>query len=207
MLRLCVLAATVLGIAALCAVFKGWIPWRGWIIGPVTRFESRSKGLPLRPVKHGDGWYFDFPHPHRAAGHVHYVQNFSIGNLWGVEAIRLRYRVDGDVTFCPQETPDKQASVSLMIQRPWDTWRKDFHRWFYRIDDLKPGVFDVTIPMENWVSVYGKKSGNNPVEFNDALQDTWNLALVFGGPSGLGHGVYATGPARFTLESLELVKE
>ena len=69
---------------------------------------------------------------------------------------------------------------------------------------LAEGEHTMTVPLlpEQWGGVYG---GQPAALFYEALRNADNVGLVFGSPSGRGHGVYATGPATFTLLSYEVV--
>ena len=44
-----------------------------------------------------------------------------------------------------------------------------------------------------------------PAQFADALANAERVGFVFGGGLSAGHGVYATGPARFHLLSFRIV--
>src|SRR5687767_1791399 len=62
-----------------------------WVIGPIIRGQSRSRGMPLHPSPGpGRGWHIDFP---QAPGSVHYV-TFRHGSLAGKSRIVMRYRVE-----------------------------------------------------------------------------------------------------------------
>ena len=65
---------------------------------------------------------------------------------------------------------------------------------------LAPGVHTVSIGTnEEWNAVVAWRRSENPAGFAAALADAGSVGFVFGSSSGLGHGVYATGPARFTI--------
>jgi hypothetical protein len=57
----------------------------------------------------------------------------------------------------------------------------------------------------NWISVMGKTAASNPQYFRDALAQTSQIGIAFGGPSGRAHGVYSSGPARFTLLEFRII--
>ena len=166
---------------------------------------EHSPGMPSRPVPDGDGWGFTFPtHP---GSHVHYVQNFDPPNLEPGKSIMVRFRVSNGV-FVPQEWPDEPATVSLLIQRKGDNWtargKMASYRWFSGQQvTLAEGEHTMTLPLDvaYWGDVFGGKA---PVLFSEALRHADNVGLVFGSPSGRGHGVYATGPATFTLLEFEV---
>ena len=166
---------------------------------------EHSPGMPSRPVPDGDGWGFTFPtHP---GSHVHYVQNFDPPYLEPGKSIRVRFRVSGQ-GFTAQEWPDEPATVSLLIQRKGDDWtargEMAAYRWYSKEQvKLADGEHTMTIPLDaaHWGGVYG---GQPAALFYEALRNADNIGLVFGSPSGRGHGVYATGPAAFTMLSYEV---
>ena len=179
-----------------------------WEIGPVIRGRNYSVGMPLRPEPSADGWFFDFPGPRRSDGHVHYVTR-TTGPLDRARGLRLRYRIDAarGTRFVPQEYPDSPPLLSLYIQRAGDDWRArgrtEFHRWYSpedRVVQIEPGEHELTILFdENWISVVGSDHARSPREFEDALSDAARIGFTLGSAGGRGHGVFATGPARFTV--------
>lgn len=189
-----------------------------WEIGPVIRGKNYSVGMPLHPVQgRGQSWSFDFPRAPDArgrGGHVHYV-TFAPGSLAGKTKIRVRYRIDAaqGVRFVPQEFPDRTAVMSLYFQRRGDTWtakgRYRFYRWYApnaAVQTIEPGVHEFTLALDDprWIAVMGGTSSTNPAKFRQALEQVSRVGLVFGSNGGRGHGVYATGPARFTLLSFHI---
>lgn len=179
-------------------------PKSGWHIGPEIRGENYSPGMPARPTPQGDGWHFDFPT--RPDHHVHYVALRPAPDLIGPHDLKVQFRVTGG-PFVPQEFPDRQATVSLLIQRKGDDWSAQgpmqSYRWFSKLaTPLEPGTYVMEVPLEveHWGDVNG---GQNEVAFLEALRHADNIALVFGSAGGRGHGVY--GPGRFEMLWLELV--
>ena len=51
----------------------------------------------------------------------------------------------------------------------------------------------------------GKTAGTNPAYFREALAQTSQIGIAFGGLTGRAHGVYSTGPARFTLLEFRII--
>ena len=98
-------------------------PVREWEIGPRIRGRNYSLGMPFHPKAADDGWFFDFPGPRRADGHVHYLTRRT-APLDTARGLRLRYRIDAapHTRFVPQESPDREATLSLFIQRAGDDW-------------------------------------------------------------------------------------
>ena len=110
------------------------------------------------------------------------------------------------VRFFGQEN-DGPGWLSLFIQQRGDNWsargRYETYRWYSpndRVTTLRPGVHTLSIGLEAaGNAVVAWKRSANPAAFEAALANAGNDGLVFGSSSGLGHGVYATGPARFTI--------
>ena len=187
-------------------------PAHVWEIGPINRGRNYSVGMPLTPAPAGYGWYFDFPYPDEAAGHVHYV-TFQPGPLIGKSKIVVRYRVDAawGARFVSRGAPGQPATVSLYLQRLGDNWSGrgpyEYFRWFAPMEGIQqiaPGVHEMTVSLRgaNWTSVQGRP---NRAAFEDALAETDRVGLLFGSLSVRGHGVYSTTPARFTLISFRIL--
>lgn len=177
-----------------------------WSIGPVIGGENYSYRMPpaMRPTE--DGASFDFPYSSAADGHVHYVTT-STRSLAGAQAITIRYRIDAapGTRFVPEEHPSETATLSLYFQRAGDRWtmRTPNYRWYVphgRDVPLRPGTHEVTVSLsEPWIAMAGGTSHAHARDFRAALAGAERIGFVFGSESGRGHGVYATGPARFTL--------
>lgn len=188
-------------------------PAEAWQIGPVIRGRNYSVGMPPGPDPAGSGWSFDFPFPDARAGHVHYV-TFRSGALAGASRIALRYRIEAapGVRFVPQEQPGETATVSLVIQQRGDNWSGrgpyEFYRWYApgrSVREIAPGEYEMVVGLdERWTSVGGRGNDEFPRGYRDALAATDQVGLVFGSTSRRGHGVFATGPARFTLLSFRI---
>lgn len=178
-----------------------------WSIGPVIRGRNYSVGMPPRLSQSRDGAKFAFPSPTPAAGHVHAV-TVPVGSLDGAKRITLTYRIDAapGVRFLGQEN-NGPGWLSLFIQQRGDNWtakgRYETYRWYSpndRIETLRPGVHTVSVGLdEEWNAVVAWKRSANPAAFQAALENAGSVGFVFGSSSGLGHGVYATGPATFTV--------
>lgn len=177
-----------------------------WEIGPIIRGENYSFRMPATLWPSRDGASFDFPYPHPSAGHVHYV-TAPARPLAGAERITIRYRIDAarGTRFVPEERPQETATLSLYFQRAGDRWtaRTPHHRWYApndKVVPLSPGTHEVTIGLdEDWIAMTGGSARSLPDAYARALAQTSRVGFVFGSPSLRGHGVYATGPARFTL--------
>ncbi|WP_120716045.1 hypothetical protein [Tsuneonella amylolytica] len=198
-------------VAALAAVVgtavAAQVPAEAWSIGPVIKGRNYSVGMPstLQPTR--DGPSFAFPGPSRANGHVHAV-TFPVRSLEGASRLTLTYRIDAapGTRFYGQENGGP-GWLSLFFQQRGDNWTArgpyETYRWYSpnnRISTLKPGTHTVTVDLdEEWNAVVAWKRSANPAAFNRALANADKVGFVFGSSSGLGHGVYATAPARFTI--------
>jgi hypothetical protein len=186
-------------------------PASSWEIGPNIRGKNYSVGMPRQPDAVRDGGVsFEFPGPD---GEVDALTT-SVGSLWGVSEITVRYRIDAarGTRFVSAETPDQAAAVSFYFQRGGDTWsargRYASYRWYvpgHAVIPLTPGERTVTVRLdEPWTNVNGIPNTQDPRGFQSALENSAQLGIAFGTASARSHGVYATGPARFTLLSLEM---
>lgn len=181
-----------------------------WEIGPDVRGRNYSVGMPLQPTPAGrTGWSFEFPYPHAGVGHVHAVTHRP-GPLTNASKIVMRYRIDAAprVRFAPQETPDQPATVSIYFQRYGDSWsgkrQFEFYRWYAPAQTVKQvarGEYEVTVSLSDpsWISVMGRPVSTNPRAFEAALAQADRIGIAFGSAGARAHGVYSTGPARFTL--------
>lgn len=188
---------------------------RNWEIGPVVRGRNSSVGMPPAPTALDRGWFFDFPYPDARAGHVNYVTT-GTGSLLGKSRIVMRYRIDAPrgVRLAPRESPGAPATLTLYLQRRGDNWsgrrQYEHYRWYAthanRVE-LSPGEHEISLPLDgrNWKSIVSATGDQAPAQFRDALANAERVGFVFGGGLSAGHGVYATGPARFTLLSFRII--
>lgn len=184
-----------------------------WQIGPIISGQNYSVNMPLTPSPTADGWSFDFPQPNKAAGHVHYL-TFVHGSLAGKTHIDITYRIDAaaGVQFYPTNFPGSPSMLTLYFQRRNDNWsgrgKFEAYRWWatFRTDTpLTPGTHTISVGLnENWTAVQTSSAASNPQGFRDAIQNAERVGFTFGGGDGYGHGVYATGPARFTVTSFQV---
>jgi hypothetical protein len=181
-----------------------------WEIGPLIRGKNYSVGMPVTPTPvRGGGWSFQFPYPNLAAGHVHYI-TYRHGPLTGKKRITMRYRIDAakGVKFTPREYPAEVAKLSLFFQRRGDTWtaKRKYaqYRWYAPSNTMVPiaaGTYTLSVALDNpdWVPVMGGTARDYPDGLAGAIADTERVGFVMGSDSTRGHGVFATGPAKFTL--------
>jgi hypothetical protein len=187
-------------------------PAEAWEIGPIVRGKNYSVGMPARPSAGPEGsLVIDFPAA--GLGEVDALTT-GVGPLAGARNITLRYRVDAAprTRFIAVETQNEPATVSLYFQQAGDNWsgrgRFASYRWYAparAVIPLAPGLHTVTVKLdEAWTNVNGQANSSVPEGFSAALRNTATLGLAFGSPSRRSHGVYATGPARFTLLGLDI---
>lgn len=187
-----------------------------WEIGPDVRGRNYSVGMPLKPKQlPRGGWSFDFPYPTASVGHVHAV-TLDSGSLANASKITMRYRIDAarGVRFAPQEVPDEPATVSLYFQRKGDNWsgrrQFEFYRWYAppaSVLQIAPGEYEMSVSFNdpNWGSVQGQRVQSNPAAFEAALIQTGKIGIAFGSSGLRSHGVYSTGPAKFTLLAFRII--
>ena len=196
---------------------------QAWEIGPITSSgRNYSVNMPLNPSAHpGGGWYFDIPYPTAEAGHVHYV-TFKHGSLTGKSRIVMRYRLEMDdgVRLVPTKEPATthyQPLLTMYFQRRGDDWsgrgKFEAYRWWATFATVSPipralptGEHELSVPLDGlWTAVVSSTATTNPKGFRDAVRDAERVGFTFGGGDGYGHGVYATGPARFIVTHFEVV--
>ncbi len=181
-----------------------------WQIGPEIRGKNYSVGVPELMAESSDGPAFIFPTNQR--GQVKYVTR-ETGSLADARSLTIRYRIDAapGTRFVANERPDSTAMLSLYFQRHGDNWtakdRYATYRW-YSVSDktlpLTPGEHTITVNFrDEWGGVMGAQSRGNRA-FEDALRNAERVGFVFGWSGGRGHGVHATGPARFTLLEFDI---
>jgi hypothetical protein len=206
------LIASLFAAAALPVAVAAMPPAQAWEIGPSIRGRNYSVGMPAQPVAaRGGGVAFDFPVEGR--GQIDAMIT-DVGPLAGARQITMRYRIDAarGTRFVADESPDQPATVSLYFQRRGDNWsargRYASYRWYVparAVVPLEPGVHTVTVGFdEPWGNVYGVENSQDPAGYRAALEDTARLGVAFGSSGLRSHGVYATGPARFTLLALDI---
>lgn len=182
-------------------------PAQAWEIGPMVRGKNYSVGMPANPRPGPEeALVMDFPLAGR--GQVD-AMTTAAGSLAGARSITLTYRIDAapPTRFVPDEVPDGTATVSLYFQRAGDTWsakgRYASYRWYspaHAVVPLAPGMHTIKVRFdEEWTNVYGKSNRSVPGLYAAAMRESSRIGLAFGSAGGRSHGVYATGPARFTL--------
>lgn len=187
-------------------------PADAWEIGPWVRGRNYSVGMPARPSP-GPGGSLHMNFPIAGAGQVDALTT-DTPPLAGARRITFRYRVAAarGTRFVADEMPHEPATVSLYFQQAGDRWsgrgRFASYRWYSparAVMPITPGEHRVTVALDEvWTNVQGQPNGQAPEGYADALRNTARIGLAFGSPSRRSHGVYATGPARFTLLSFDV---
>lgn len=180
-----------------------------WEIGPIMWGDNASKGVPLHPSAHQEGWFIDVPYPTREQGHVHYV-TVPTGPLTPDQTITLRLRIEADpaTKLVPVKFPDAKGLITLYFQQGGDMWTGEgqyrWYRWYAKfgtVTDPRSGELVMTARLDDprWGAVMGGTAATNPAEFAAALDGASRIGFVLGGGDGLGHGVYATGSLRLVV--------
>jgi len=173
----------------------------GWYAGPTVNGKAYSSNVASQPTLGPEGLYIDLP---VGKGSLNYLQCFDLSSMRNVREMRLRFRVDADedVRFIAQDAEASPiASLGLMIQRRGDRHddKYESYRWFSNAEVvLAPGEFEIVVPV-NTLNMAGMNGGKDPQLLLAALADVDNYGIVFGSAGGRGHGVFVSGPARFTI--------
>lgn len=197
--------------AAFATALAAMPPAGAWEIGPNIRGRNYSVGMPAQPSPGPGGTLMmNFP---SAGGEVDALTT-GLGTLEDARQVTLHYRIDAPrgTRFIAAEVPGEPATVSLYFQRAGDNWtakgRYASYRWYAPargVMPLSPGEHSVTLRLdERWTNVQGVPNGDVPQEYAEALRHAARIGIAFGSPSRRSHGIYATGPARFTLLSLDI---
>lgn len=181
-----------------------------WEIGPIIGGVNYSVGIENSLQKHPEGWSLDIPYPTAQQGHVHYV-TVPISSLKGKTKIILKARLEmaPEVKLVPVKFPQSPSLLTVYFQRQGDNWSAqgtyETYRWYASFgtrSNLSAGQYVLEAPLDaNWTAVLSSSKNSNPQAFDQALQYAGRVGFVLGGGDGLGHGVYATGPARLVITS------
>jgi len=205
-------ASLIVSAAALSAsALTAMPPASAWEIGPWARGKNYSIGMPATPRQGADGTLVvDFP---RAGRGEWDALTTAVNPLEDVERITVRYRIDAapGTRFVPAEAPSHTATISLYFQRARDNWtakgRYASYRWYqpkHTVMPLTRGEHTISIRLDDrWTNVAHRPRDEHPREYRAALAKTARFGIAFGTEQLRSHGVYATGPARFTLLSAE----
>jgi hypothetical protein len=184
-----------------------------WDIGPIVNGVNSSVGMPLHPMSHPEGWVIELPQPTPAAGHANYVTT-RFGSLVGKTRIKMRYRIEvaEGQRIAPYKAPESPAILTLFFQRVGDNWsaqgKYETYRWWASFKShisLITGQYEIDASLsENWTAVLTSSAQGNNAAFMDAVINAERVGFTLGGGDGLGHGIFATGPARIIVTEFEL---
>lgn len=184
-----------------------------WEIGPIINGKNSSVGMPLHPVAHPAGWAIELPRSDATAGHAHYI-SMRYGSLAGKSRITIHYHIQADpgVTLVPTKSPGAPGILTLYFQRAGDDWsaqgKYEAYRWWASFKShvgLVPGEYETTAELvENWTAVMNSSATSNPAGFSAAVNNADRVGFTLGGGDGLGHGIYATGPARIVVTDFRI---
>jgi hypothetical protein len=154
---------------------------------------------------------FDIP---SAGGSLNYV-TAPTGPLTGKTMIRMKYRLDlaPGATLKPLSDTEAPTIISLYFQRAGDDWtavgQYEAYRWYAAFANLCPipeGEHTLEAPLDGaWSAIMTSTRATNPDGFQGAIDHAERVGFVLGGGTGLGHGVFATGPAKLTVLSFEVI--
>jgi hypothetical protein len=155
------------------------------------------------PVVYADPLVIELPQPNEQAGSAHYF-TLHADSLAVKTLARMSFRVEAEpgVKILPREYPGNAATLSLYFQRRDINWSAETHRWWasFATVKLEPGEYTVEARFDqNWTAVLSSSREKNPEAFADALANAGRIGFTIGGGDGLGHGIYATGPARLVV--------
>lgn len=168
-----------------------------------------SSGTPDHPAAVPNGFEIDVPQA--GMGSLHYVDR-PIGPLTGRHKVVMCYRIDYEqgTAIVPLSDMSAPSMLTLYFQRQGDgmTARDEAFRWYASFASQMPitaGEHTVEAALDaNWTAVLTSSRENNRAGFDAALAHTARVGFVLGGGTGLGHGVYATGPARLVVTSFKV---
>lgn len=167
---------------------------------PDTTWHGQwQEGLGEYAEKTPEGWVIDMPTPKQQP---HYYTK-ATGSLIGKTKVTLTYRVElaSGAAIVPVKNPAAPSQLTLYVQRQGDNWMKEDYRWWassVAVQGIKAGTYTIyaSFSEDTWTNVLGH---SNKAAFEEALKHADRVGFTLGGGDGLGHGVYATGPARFVI--------
>lgn len=169
-----------------------------WQFGPIVNGTTESPNMgAIRRTANG-GFAFDVP----PEDGLHYLMA-STKPLTGSSKITYT----GNITLSPgaklvpTTEPDGPSMMTPIFQRLGDDWTAqgayEAYRWYgtpFTITPIKEGPFTIVADLNaNWTAVLSSSKANNLAGFQQAIDNTGALGLVFGGGTGYGHGVYVVG--------------
>lgn len=190
------LAIVLIVLLAACAHRGPNIPPSKWRI----LYSSAAVGNYMRDE--GGGKY-SFNFPTDRAG-IHYVIAERSKPLSEAASITMRFSIAGDGTdFTAAD--GGTASVRLMIEQRGDTLLpgEEDKRWWSAPVRLRNGSAILSARLtDQWTNVNGKPNTERRDAFLNCLENVGYIGFTFGGTFA-GHGVSASEPVKFTLESFD----
>ena len=184
-----------------------------WEIGPIIDGENLSSGVGLHPAESDDGLAVDIPHPPPESGSVHYV-TVPTASLTGKTKVTLvcELLMAEGVKLCPVKSPASPSLLTLYFQRKGDNWTGvgefETYRWYASFatqTDLTAKEYTIEARFDaNWTAIQSSSRATQPEAFAAALANACRIGFVLGGGDGLGHGVFATGPAKLVIKSFRV---
>ncbi len=184
----------------------------GWIAGPTINGFNRSVGTWLTDEE--NCLVVNIPSPNAEAGTANYITRY-VGGLADASAIYIDFELVAPpgTKLLPRDGSNLPSLLTIYFQRTGDNWYADAatetYRWWASpktVVDIQPGQryrirqrFD-----ETWTAVLTSTSHTKPFEFAQARAYATQVGFTLGGGDGLGHGVYATNPARIVVHEFRV---
>lgn len=184
----------------------------GWTYGPTINGVNRSAGTWLSDEN--GGFAVNIPSPNGQAGTANYITR-STNGLSEAKAVYIDFEVIAapGTKLKPRDGSDFPSLLTLYFQRAGDNWYADAstetYRWWASpkmVINLEPGKrytvrhrFD-----EVWTAVLSSSSESNPNGFAQARAYANQVGFTLGGGDGLGHGVFATAPAKILVHEFRV---
>lgn len=184
-----------------------------WKVGPVINGNNHSVGVDRYPTNlDGGNFFIELP---KTNGSLNSISTIVFNNIITKDSIiDIKFKFFGTGRVVAADNPNSIGTVSFMFQRKGDNWtgrdQYEYYRWYspsytvFHIDQFDIEYETSLNFCEDWTSVFGKHryNGHN-AEFLEALNNIQEFSIVFGGPGGRAHGVYATDFAVFQCLSIK----
>jgi hypothetical protein len=168
-----------------------------WQFGPVINGLTESPNMgTIR--KTANGFEFDVP----TQDGLHYLTKSSSA-LTGKTGVIYEgnIKLSPGAKLVPTTEPNGPSMMTPYFQRKGDNWTAqgeyEAYRWYASFATMTPiaaGPFSFNVRFDqNWTAILTSSKATNPTGFQGAIDNTGRDGLVFGGGTGLGHGVYVVG--------------
>ena len=166
---------------------------RGWRI-------EHSEGLLAEPAVQGMGWMVDIPMEGEGfLGAVKWYDGKPNVRVGGTLVLKCRVVGSGAV---PREFPEKQARITVILQRRGDNGMMPEYRWYSaQTVDLVDGMYEIEVPI-NAKNMRGILGSHDEAAFQATVDNLWNIQIGFGSAGGAAHSVHAKTPCTFYMDSL-----